>query len=166
MDVKLPTDEELKEFILNKYLEEQIKSKSDLYVENYNKRAKQAAENHKKKLMKVTPELFFQFLAEKGFSAKCVSCGSSELSVPESGFVDSEKVPDKFSSLDENTQRSIMEDATTSYVSYISFEKKPENVVGLTKSYYRMHCLNCGHLSLYRSSTVLKWLERKEGQGE
>lgn len=28
-----------------------------------------------------------------------------------------------------------------------------------------VHCLNCGYLSLYRSSAVLSWLEKDNVQG-
>ncbi|EBP5350230.1 hypothetical protein XQ60_01715 [Salmonella enterica] len=36
---------------------------------------------------------------------------------------------------------------------------------GIRKSYYMVHCLNCGYLSLYRSSAVLSWLEKDNVQG-
>ncbi|MEX9845426.1 hypothetical protein AB7W67_07830 [Providencia rettgeri] len=166
MDAKRPTDDELKEFLLDKYIEEKLQDHADHIKASYNKNLNRSIERYKKKLAKVTPKLFFAFLTEKGFSAKCVSCGSSNLSVPESGTLNSEKLPENFSTLDDETKRSIMDEAMSSHVSYTSFEEKPNGIVGLSKSYYKMHCLNCGHLSLYRTSTVLKWLEDKEGNNE
>lgn len=29
-----------------------------------------------------------------------------------------------------------------------------------------VHCLNCGYLSLYRTSAVLNWLEKDKAQGD
>ncbi|WP_273818150.1 hypothetical protein [Providencia rettgeri] len=166
MDVKHPTDEELKEFLLNKYLEEKTKFNLERSLEDLNKRANRSAKDYKEKLTKITPQLFFQFLTEKGFSAQCISCGAKELSVPESGFLDDDKIPANFEELNKAEQTEAIEQATTKYVSYIFLEKRSSDFFDLVGSYYKMHCLNCGHLSLYRSSTVLKWLESKEGKSE
>lgn len=166
MDIKLPTSEELQDFLLNKYLEDKAKSNLENDIKNINKQANRSIEDYKKKLMRVTPELFFQFLTEKGFSAQCVSCGAKKLSVPESSFINDDKVPNNFEKLSSDEQLEAIEQATTKFVSYISLEKRSSGFFDLVGSYYKVHCLNCGHLSLYRSSNVLKWLEDKEGQSE
>ncbi|WP_148297064.1 hypothetical protein [Candidatus Sodalis pierantonius] len=49
----------------------------------------------------------------------------------------------------------------SSYVSYLTWGDE-SCVSGLIKSYYQVHCLNCGHLSLYRSIVVLQWIANLE----
>ncbi|HCF7883289.1 TPA: hypothetical protein NIU34_000446 [Klebsiella oxytoca] len=54
---------------------------------------------------------------------------------------------------------------STTYVQYVSFDGI-DNPIGLMKSYYTVHCLNCGNLTLYRTKAVLDWfnaLQEKSG---
>ncbi|MER2868127.1 hypothetical protein ABTW46_03085 [Morganella morganii] len=164
MGIKQPTDEELKAFLLKKYTEEIMNKMLEHDTDQANKSTKKAINKYKDRLMQVTPELFFEFLVTKGVSLKCNSCGAEELSVPEGSFVDSEKVPDNFSELDEAQKREVMNQATTRYVSYTILDKNKDSLHGLLRSYYRVHCLNCGNLSLYRSSSVLQWFEKSKGE--
>ncbi|EHX63488.1 hypothetical protein ECDEC13B_1631 [Escherichia coli DEC13B] len=39
-----------------------------------------------------------------------------------------------------------------------------KSIPDMRKTYYTLHCLNCGYLSLYRTSAVLKWLEKDKAQ--
>ncbi|EHH3357831.1 hypothetical protein ACK1W8_002193 [Salmonella enterica] len=162
MEIKQPTEDELWEFLLRKYLDEQ----SNQELDKVNKEARKHVEKYKDRLMKVTPDLFFHFLSEKGVSGTCISCGSSRLSVPESSIVRwSEGVPKNFKDLTQEEQIELVEKNTLRYVSYTSFRdvKRPS---GIRKSYYMVHCLNCGYLSLYRTSAVLNWLEKDKAQGD
>lgn len=164
MGINQPTDEELKEFLLKKYAEEIMNKMLEQDIDQADKSAKKAVNKYKDRLMQVTPELFFKFLVAKGASLKCVSCGAQELSVPESSFLNSDKIPANFGELDESQKRAVMAQATTRYVSYITFDKKKDSFHGLLQSYYKVHCLNCGNLSLYRSSSALQWLEESKGE--
>lgn len=156
--VKKPTEEELRNFVMRKFLEEQLNKETEEYNE-------EKLANYKQRLMKVTPTLFRKFLAEKGAAFHCLSCGSNELTVPESTTLQSEKLPDNFSSLPEAEREMITDALIRSYVSYVTWGNE-NRVSGLRKSYYQVHCLNCGHLSLYRSAAVLNWLENIEKAGE
>ncbi|EAY4420355.1 hypothetical protein LGG40_002910 [Salmonella enterica] len=161
MEIKQPTEDELREFLLCKYLEAQ--SNQELY--EVNKETRKSVAKYKDRLMNVTPELFFRFLSEKGVSGMCISCGSSRLSVPESSIVRwAEGRPKNFKDFTQEEQIELVKNNTQRYVSYTSFDdaNKPS---GIRKSYYMVHCLNCGYLSLYRSSAVLSWLEKDNVQG-
>ncbi|ENA8270593.1 hypothetical protein ABGX67_000496 [Salmonella enterica] len=61
MEIKQPTEDELWEFLLRKYLDEQ----SNQELDKVNKEARKHVEKYKDRLMKVTPDLFFHFLSEK-----------------------------------------------------------------------------------------------------
>jgi predicted nucleic-acid-binding Zn-ribbon protein len=156
--VKKPTEDELRDFLTQKFLEEQFGKEAE---ENNSK----SLADYKQRLMRVTPTLFRKFLAEKGAAFHCLSCGSNELTVPESTTLQSEKLPDNFSSLPDAEREMITDALIRSYVSYVTWGDE-SRVSGLRKSYYQVHCLNCGHLSLYRSVAVLHWLENIDKAGE
>ncbi|PXM41904.1 hypothetical protein DMT39_14785 [Klebsiella variicola] len=144
-------DDELKKYLTKLYLEENLDKKAD---EDSQKIVKQQTE----KLRQITPMLFFQFLAEKGVSGKCISCGSEKLSVPQAFSLEGIKAP-----AIENGK--INDDLLRSppYVQYVSFDDV-DQPRGILNSYYQMNCLNCGHLTLYRASVVLKWFARQESK--
>ncbi|EPU1024667.1 hypothetical protein ACJWRY_02015 [Klebsiella pneumoniae] len=156
MDMKKPTEEDLKNFLLQKYLEESIitAEKTELEVK------RKISERYRQRLMKVSAEDFFKYLAEKGVSRHCIACGSNKLSVPQSVELKSEGLPKNFDDLPEMEQELALDTASITYMQYVSFEDL-DNPAGLRKSYYMMHCQNCGNLTLYRSSAVLNWLESK-----
>lgn len=158
IEVKQPTEEELRDFLMRKFLEEQLNKSAE---EHTNKKVNA----YKKRLHRVTPTLFRQFLADKGVLFRCPSCGSDDLSVPESFTMQPNKIPGDFLSLPEDKQVELVEKLTDAHVSYVSLGNMGP-VSGLIKSYYQVHCLNCGHLSLYRSVTVLNWLENLEKVSE
>ncbi|CRL46140.1 hypothetical protein SGGMMB4_04487 [Sodalis glossinidius str. 'morsitans'] len=136
---------------MRKFLEEQLNKEAK---ERKNKKLA----NYKQTLMQVTSVLFRKFLAEKGVSFCCPSCGSDELTVPERRLLQSKKFVANFNSLPVAEKKDAL---INSYVSYLTWGDE-SCLSGLIKSYYQVHCLNCGHLSLYRSIAVLQWLENLE----
>ncbi|HBK4607502.1 TPA: hypothetical protein LLS51_004425 [Serratia marcescens] len=156
--VKKPTEEELRDFLMRKFLEEQLNKEAEEYNDK-------SLADYKQRLMKVTPILLRKFLAEKGVSFRCPSCGSDELTVPENTTVQSENLPSNFNELPEAEREMVFDALMSSYVAYVTWGDE-SRVSGLRKSYYQVHCLNCGHLSLYRSAAVLNWLENIEKAGE
>ncbi|HFJ4329217.1 hypothetical protein [Serratia liquefaciens] len=158
IEVKKPTEEELRDFTTRKFLEEQFNKSVEA---QQNKKINE----YKKRLHKITPTLFRQFLTDKGVPFRCPSCGSDDLSVPESFTMQSNKIPGDFLKLPEDKQEELVETLTDSHVSYVTLGNMGP-VTGLIKSYYQVHCLNCGHLSLYRSATVLNWLKKIDKVGE
>ncbi|HBV2138073.1 hypothetical protein [Klebsiella pneumoniae] len=159
MGTNKPTDKELHEFLLKKYYEEEI------FRERADEREKIALK-YKRRLMTVTPHILFDFLREKGASLSCPSCGSNQLSVPERLSMQTES-PWVASSQEGTTQSDPSAMLSRSYVGYIILDGDEENIHSLRRSYYPVHCTNCGRLSLYRSASVLSWLENKaEGEKE
>lgn len=145
------SDDDLKNHLIKLYLEEKFNKKTD-------EDSKKIVEKQMEKLRQITPMLFFQFLAERGVSGKCVSCGSEKLSVPQAFSLEGIKAP-----AIENEK--INDDLLRSppYVQYVSFDDV-DQPRGILNSYYQMNCLNCGHLTLYRASVVLKWFARQESK--
>lgn len=145
-NIEIP-DDDLKNYLLKLYLEEKLNKQTD-------EDSKKIVEKQMEKLRQITPMLFFQFLAEKGVSGKCISCGSEKLSVPQVLNLKKE------TTVVEGAGFSIDSLRPASFAQFVSFEdvEKPS---GILKTYFIMNCLNCGHLTLYRASTVLKWFERQ-----
>ncbi|MGA6677904.1 hypothetical protein [Escherichia coli] len=158
MEPKYPTDEDLKNFLLKKYLEEQFQNE-------INESNQKDIKKYEERLQEVTPEIFFRFLSEKGVSGACVSCGSPKLSVPESRVIRAEKIAKEFKKLSQEEQNKVDEGLAQRYVTYVAFGDTL-SPSGINKIYYVVHCLNCGYLSLYRASAVLKWLEKDKEQDD
>lgn len=157
MDMKEPTEQELRDFLRQKYLEDKIK----VEVAEHSKSKERVIERYRNRLMKVNAELLFKFLADKGVSRRCIACGSDTLSVPQGVQIKSDGLPENYGQLSLLEQEKFIDAVSTTYVQYVSFEGT--NVPnGLIKSYYTVHCMNCGNLTLYRASTVLKWLESQQ----
>ncbi|HDY3604530.1 TPA: hypothetical protein RQ360_001281 [Klebsiella michiganensis] len=154
MDMKEPTEQELRDFLLRKYYEEQLNDKNDAL----NNIEQKVTDRYRSRLRSVDAEMLFKYLSEKSVSRHCQACGSEKLSVPQTGYIKTEQLPKDFDALGE-AERGMIEDALSArYVQYVSFGNL-NSIVGLRKSYYMVNCLNCGNLSLYRASGVLKWLE-------
>lgn len=152
MEIKKPTEQELQDFLMRKYLEEKL---NEEFTEHASAKQR-VVEKHKQNLKKINAEAFFKFLAEKGVSRKCVACGSEKLSVPQGMEIATEKMPENFNELSSAEQGMFIDAMSTTYVQYVSFDGM-DNPIGLTKSYYTVHCLNCGNLTLYRTKAVLNW---------
>lgn len=162
MEIKKPTDNELQDFLLRKFLEEKIN-------QDAKKEADAWADKYKQRLMKVTPQVLYNFLRDRGISAFCASCGAAELSVPESSSAQFEMLKSE-ASIEQSTfgsthNASFPTVLKSSYVSYTTLDGQ-DNLRYLRGTYYPVHCLRCGHLSLYRTATVLNWLELLEKKGE
>ncbi|HHT0026183.1 TPA: hypothetical protein ACTW97_002220 [Klebsiella michiganensis] len=160
MDIKEPTEQELRDFLLKKFYEEKLNSKIDLLNGN----EQEVTDKYRSRLRTIDAEMLFKYLSEKGISGHCLACGSDKLSVPQTGYIKTDGFPDNFDSLGD-AERDMIEDAqSVQYVQYVAFGNL-NTIAGLRKSYYIVNCLNCGHLSLYRSSAVLKWFEDHNPQG-
>lgn len=161
MEIKKPTKKELYDYLLSKYIEDKCKEEAD----EINKKSMSRVKKHKERLMEITPEIFFRFLSEKGVSSVCPSCGSSRLSAPESMDLcwDKNKKPENFNNLPLEKQSELIKENIKHYVSY-TFWGDVKSIPDMRKTYYMLHCLNCGYLSLYRTSAVLKWLEKDKAQ--
>ncbi|WP_145543586.1 hypothetical protein [Yersinia frederiksenii] len=148
--------EEIENKILNNVLAKQLAGKKKIIGEMEEKLNKQ--------LSQVTPELFAEFLVIKGASRECLSCGSKNLSVPESGFLNNKLIPDDYEQLPKEEQLIIMSKAMKRYVTYTYLDN--EDLPRLTNVQYRVNCLNCGFISLYRASPVVKWVLDLSGDKE
>ena len=95
MDMKEPTEQELLEFLKNRYLEDKVKAEFDKHLQSKRK----ILEHHRNKLMRVSADLLFKYLAEKGVSRHCIACGSDTLSVPQAINIKSEGLPENYGQL-------------------------------------------------------------------
>ncbi|HHR1550280.1 MULTISPECIES: hypothetical protein [Klebsiella] len=153
MDINKPTDEQLQEFLMFKYLEHQAK----LNMQDINQHEEDRKAQFEAELRKVTPRDFANYLDAKGIRKTCVLCGSESLSVPEGGVIDSLTLPADFDERTREEKQSFFTTGKVTYVGYITLGEKFSDV--LTKTYYPMHCLNCGNLHLIRVRKVLDWLK-------
>ncbi|CQD76519.1 Uncharacterised protein [Yersinia intermedia] len=154
---------------MDKSPEEVVKEHFDNLIDKHNseekKRLASSIKKLKDQLSLVTPELFAEFLDERGASKKCLSCGSKKLSVPESGTIDSQSLPEDFGKLSIDEQTKIVANATKRYVTYSFIEEKSRATLG--NAQYRVNCLNCGYMSFYRAGPVLHWVQNlKEDASE
>ncbi|WP_422527948.1 hypothetical protein [Serratia fonticola] len=152
IEVKQPTEEELRDFLMRKFLEEKLNQEAA-------EARKKTEEKYIQRLRKVSPDLFLLFLSQKGVPLVCPSCGSSSLSIPESFTMEKVKQPSASDNLSHTDQGDAPQSLPDTYVSYIPLGDR-NYLLALIKSYYQVHCMNCGHLTLYRSATVLNWLEK------
>lgn len=157
MDIKEPTEQELRDFLMRKFFEDKLKPENSA---NYAE-MKQHMKKNKQNLMRVTAEILFKYLAQKGVSRKCLGCGSEKLSVPQMMHIKLEGIPENFGQLPEVEREMILDSVRIMYVRYVSFEGE-DDPMGLLNSYYTVHCNNCGNLTLYRAMTVLDWLNSLE----
>lgn len=151
----MPTEEQLKEFLLLKYVEHEAK----LRMQDINQGAKEHKNEFEEHLQKVTPRDFADYLDAKGIRKTCVLCGSESLSVPEGGTIGGLTLPADFDERTQEEKRSFFTSGKVTYVGYITLGEKLSDV--FTKTYYPMHCLNCGNLHLIRVRKVLDWLKEQ-----
>ena len=109
------------------------------------------------RLEKVTPDLFGKFLAEKNASQVCLSCGSTKLSVPESRTIPKPSPADKHSSKSAEEKRQWLISQMHPYVTPTF--NHPGEYPRLGNVDYRVSCLNCGHVHLYRAAPTVEWVE-------
>lgn len=156
MKTRLPTDDQLKHFLITQFFEYQMKQE----MEELNKGSNEQIEKFKSRLQKVTPRLFARYLEAKGVSKNCTLCGEDALSVPEGGVIDGKALPKNYHQMTTDEQRAFFNSGMVTYVSYMQLGG--ESLADLRhKTYYPMHCLNCGNLNLIRVSKVLDWIEKE-----
>ncbi|HDR2795153.1 TPA: hypothetical protein QCJ95_003681 [Enterobacter asburiae] len=158
MDYKQPSDEELRRFLLELYINKAetihhpgwIKMLSDI----------QTLTDHMRTL---TPELFSLFLAQKGIPQTCQACGVGKLSITEGRSLRRELLPDDLESLDGDSKAKAYASAMRPFVAWMTFgdEDSPDVI---HKSYYPTHCQHCGNLSLYKTRTVMSWLKEQNSK--
>lgn len=121
-----------------------------------------------RRLQLVTPQLFAEFLAEKGVAGHCLACGHKELSTPETMSLDSSRNPfpdKKPSELTEEESAQYYGATAVHYVtpSLIDESKTPS----VSNHQYRLICQNCGFISYFRAANVVYWVEdRIREQGD
>ncbi|EKN4905637.1 TPA: hypothetical protein PXP22_001024 [Yersinia enterocolitica] len=116
------------------------------------------------KLSQVTPELFAEFLEGKGASHACLSCGSNNLSVPETRIIDNSNLPEGFEKLQSSEQIDAIRCVTKRYVTYSFIEN--EMMPRLGNVQYRVNCLNCGYVSFYRAYPAVQWVLASGAESE
>lgn len=158
MEIPKPTDKELQEFLLGLYAEKQVS-------ESVRKEFKANLEIRKNRMRLLSPELFAQFLSEKGVPQNCQVCGTGKMSVTEGKVVRRDLLPDNYQSLPENEKLDAYQSAIKEFVVWITLGDEDSSDI-VHRSYYPTHCQNCGNLNLYRTNTVLKWLEKQIEQDD
>ncbi|MGJ0477926.1 hypothetical protein ACR6AP_25015 [Klebsiella variicola] len=161
MDMKEPSEQELRDFLIRKYLDEKI----DPDLEPHYAYMTEMMHRYKQELMEINADTFFKFLSEKGVARKCAACGSEKLTVPEVKELKAKDTPESFDQLNPFEQGFLMGFKGTTYVQYVSLERN-DHPANIEKSYYMVHCQNCGNLTMYRTKVVLDWfrsLQDKSG---
>lgn len=148
MDFENPCENELMDYLRRKYIEEMRERNSGL---------KKAQDKLLAEPLKVTPEAFFEYMDAKGISSSCKLCGSNRISIPVGSFM---KLIDT-TPPDADEDNLVHERVKFASFSYLT---DTNGDVSLIRPYYMRHCENCGHLDLFRASTVLEWVESQGKQ--
>ncbi|GLY60114.1 hypothetical protein [Pectobacterium carotovorum] len=121
-----------------------------------------------RRLQLVTPQLFAQYLTEKGVNKSCLACGYDKLSTPETMSIDSSRNPfsdKKPSELTEEETQLYVEAAAVHYVTSSLIDESKTPLV--SNHQYRLICQNCGFISYFRAANVVYWVEdHVHGQGD
>ncbi|MRT10805.1 hypothetical protein GJV07_00675 [Enterobacteriaceae bacterium RIT711] len=139
-------------------------SEEQKIFEEFNRQASEHAAKFKKetfrRLQKVTPELFAQFLSDKGVSRRCLACGHSELSTSETMSLDSSLSPFGSRPISELTLEETEEYMKATAVHYVTPSVIDNDKRSLVSNYqYQLICANCGYTSLFRAANVVYWVE-------
>lgn len=100
------------------------------------------------RLEKVSPELFAQFLYERGIDAvACRMCGKEALGTPQVELL----------------EVGPSESGKRSYVDYVKVESggAPYSLANIN---YRLICNNCGYTMLFAAYPIIKWIEERESR--
>ncbi|MCG3463460.1 hypothetical protein L7G72_16785 [Xenorhabdus bovienii] len=95
-----------------------------------------------RRLAKVNIKSFGDFIKAKDASNKCLSCGCSDLSVPQMELVDKEN-------------NETLKHARYDTVGIVTNDSQ----FNIESYSYWILCENCGHEMRYNASVVLKWVE-------
>lgn len=126
------------------------------------------ARNAYHRLRLVTPQLFAQYLAEKGVNKGCLACGHDKLSTPETMSLDSSRSPFKDKKPSELTEEESRQYVDATAVHYVTPSLIDESKAPLVSNHqYRLICQNCGFISYFRAANVVYWVEdRIHDQGD
>lgn len=128
-----------------------------------------AADNYIKKhalkveiaLKEITPQLFSEFLIERGASQICLSCGSVDLVVPES--TDLVMEGDKFIPYASPDENEIAEFGAENFVNYVTYSKiDADRTLTYSNMQYSVHCMDCGFIIHYKAANAIKWYADKK----
>jgi hypothetical protein len=112
-------------------------------------------------LKEMTPQLFSEFLIERGASQICMSCGSVDLVVPESTDLimeEGKSIPFAFPDEDE-----IAEFSSGRFVNYVTYSKiDADRTITYSNMQYSVHCMNCGFIIHYKAANAIKWYADKK----
>ncbi|MFN1130424.1 hypothetical protein ACJK9F_002977 [Lelliottia nimipressuralis] len=160
MDFQKPTDDELHEFLMLKYIEFQMEQHQKVHNSDNDK----AIQQWEVELRRITPEIFTRYLDDRGASHKCSLCGEESLSVPEGVTVSPNIKPEHYAKLSLEERDKFFE---ANLISYVQWTNLGSNTLFDIKSrtYYMMHCLHCGNLTLIRCRFVIDW-NRAQGKDE
>ncbi|EAN8882056.1 hypothetical protein A4I08_17015 [Salmonella enterica] len=113
-----------------------------------------------RRLQLVTPQLFAEFLAEKGVTSHCLACGHKELSTPETMSLDSSRNPFPDKKLSELTEEESQQYVDATAIHYVTPSLIDESKIPLVSNHqYRLICQNCGFISYFRAANVVYWVE-------
>ncbi|ELY2757917.1 hypothetical protein ACOZ17_000255 [Cronobacter sakazakii] len=103
-----------------------------------------------RRLEKVSPELFAQFLYEKGIDAvACRMCGKEALGTPQVELL----------------EVGPSDSGKKSFVDYVKVESGSASYsLSLANINYRLICNNCGYTILFAAYPIIKWIEERESQ--
>lgn len=121
-----------------------------------------------RRLQLVTPQLFAQYLTEKGVSKSCLACGYDKLSTPETMSIDSSRNPFTDKKPSELTDEEIQLYAEATTIHYVTPSLIDESKIPLVSNHqYRLVCQNCGFISYFRAANIVYWVEdRVNEQGD
>lgn len=152
MEFQKPTDEQLHEFLMLKYIEYQMEQN----IKKHNADHNSAVEEWEDQLRKISPDTFTRYLDDKGARHECSLCGESSLSVPEGMTINPAVKPEFITEPTIEQRESFYTENMIRYVQWVNLGTNKINDMK-NKTYYMMHCLNCGNLSLIRSRYVIDW---------
>lgn len=143
----------------------------ELYEQLLQQASQQRDEHDKiqfRRLQLVTPQLFAEFLAEKGVAGHCLACGHKELSTPETMSLDSTRSPFPDKKPSELTEEESAQYVAATAVHYVTSSLiDTSKVPSVSNHQYRMICPNCGFISYFRAANVVYWVEdRINEQGD
>ncbi|WP_158784572.1 hypothetical protein [Pantoea sp. BAV 3049] len=123
-------------------------------------------EQEERRLKQITPEILSEFLIERGASQQCLSCGSTDIFIPETHKSRKRAIekPDYFSSLPTEEKGKVIMGGLDRFVTYSRIDCDKE--LKVWNAQFIAHCQNCGLMTHYRAMSVVAWHEQKQGLKE
>lgn len=161
MEIKPPTKQEMEDFLNELY----IKNQFDKVNEEFKKEKEESIKAIRQEMTKVTPELFTEFLRVKGVKQECSRCGHDKYSIPESMTFRRELLRSDYDQLSGEDRIAATMDGVVSFVPFLTIGDADSRDI-IFNSYFPTHCVNCGHLNLYRTKAVTTWIDNKDSDEE